>query len=159
MTIFKQRRDGRVVKAPACNPGFAGSIPAHVSSFPTGGADSGVKAVLKTVGFLTKGQGSIPSPPAIFKRIAGHGVWRWIPNPRLAGSTPARCAIFRTVTRTGARSRLLNGVLFQRRVGIVPSAVRHFMRVRLLLVVGRRIVNPLIRNAGGSIPPARTILS
>jgi len=101
--------------------------------------------------------GSIPALCTIFNMVGSSVVELRSPKPSVVGSIPTRHAIFKrmcdgAVTCRPAKTRptLTGGG------GSIPPASAILTRVRLLLVVGRQIVNLLIRNTVGSIPTART---
>ena len=103
--------------------------------------------------------GSIPALCTIFNMVGSSVVELRSPKPSVVGSIPTRHAIFKrmcdgAVTCRPAKTRptLTGGG------GSIPPASAILTRVRLLLVVGRQIVNLLIRNTVGSIPTARTTL-
>lgn len=103
--------------------------------------------------------GSTPALCTIFNMVGSSVVELRSPKPSVVGSIPTRHAIFKrmcdgAVTCRPAKTRptLTGGG------GSTPPASAILTRVRLLLVVGRQIVNLLIRNTVGSIPTARTIL-
>lgn len=105
--------------------------------------------------------GSTPSLCTIFNMVGSSTVERRSPKPKVVGSTPTRHATLRNVNQTACPGPPAKRIDRSNHCGCGWSPLHSaiFMRVRLLLVVGRQIVNLLIRNTVGSIPTARTILA
>jgi hypothetical protein len=188
MTTFQQQHDGRLAQAVPCKgskpgsiPGrafntqiaqlaeqqtenlrVAGSIPAPWANFSTEGRIAGVLIDLENRDDRNHScrVGSTPAPSAIFSTL-GHVPRPATEPPKLSavGSIPTPSAIF-----NGTLPELVKDLVANQRstlaggAGSSPAGSAIFMRVRLLLVVGRQIVNLLIRNTVGSIPTARTTL-
>ena len=187
MTTFQQQHDGRAAQAAPCKGSKPGSIPGRASntqiaqlaerptvngervgSRPTLGAifstevrKAGVLIGLENrdLGLEALGGSSILSASANFNMVGSSVVEPRSPKPNVVGSIPTRHAIF-----NGTLPELVKDLVANQRstltggAGSSPAGSAIFMRVRLLLVVGRQIVNLLIRNTVGSIPTARTTL-
>ena len=79
--ISKQQTHGsRMAKTVGCNPPNAGSIPARASKFIRVAPLNGWQVVLKTMGVVTSARGSIPLPPANFRKMNRTGVPGLIAN-------------------------------------------------------------------------------
>ena len=140
-------------------PGVAGSNPALGSNF-TEGTGKWCQTGLEILGRGDEPAAFNSSALRQFPRAGPSLVEHRSPKPTVVGSPPTLRAIFRKVNRAGAPGPFAKriGRGRHRGCGSSPSPSAISMRARLLLVVGRQIVNLLIRNIVGSIPTARTNL-